>query len=741
MTSPRKDPAFGEADLSNCDRELIQIPGSIQPHGVLVVLNATSGVIEQVTANAQQVLGQPAESLVGQFAHVLGGDLGPELERRLHEGVGPEPEMFRCSTGAGESKRGFDGLIHRNADNAVLLELEPANLDELARIAADLPPALAKAVSRVCQAATLTDLAYVTTAVFRELAGYDRVMFYRFDPEGHGEVVAESKQPYLEPYLGLHYPSTDIPPRARELYLRNRVRVLVDVEYEPVPLVPRLFPPTGADLDMSMCGMRSMSPLHLQYLKNMGVTATLVASLVQDNKLWGLVACHHYSAKPLQYALRAACDLIAEVVATRIAVLENFNEVRSAAMVRRLEGRLVESTRTHGEWQRALFEDPKELMRMTGATGTVLSYDGNLLTAGDVPSTAEIRELISWIGRQPAVGGVFSCSSVSLEEPSLSHLSPTASGVLAVELSGENGEYLIWLRSERIKEVRWAGNPHKSVLPGNSPMELSPRRSFAVWTELVHGTARPWSPISVGTARAVGNSLRDIVLQVRTMSFLIAEDRLAQLRRSIQASPDGVLIADGSGRIQFINEAFARLFQRTHARVPALEDLPLLFHDRENARDMLRTLRSGRRHWSGELVLNSGAGVLVPLAVRAESIPRLDGDGTLGYILMLTNMSNDRKADAARDRAQRAILEAQQPLLQSDIPDGASQPARELLQAVLANASLAIMEVAEDSAGPEIVPTLDGLESSTKRAADLALKLIAYTTAGIAGRPRPPDGD
>jgi light-regulated signal transduction histidine kinase (bacteriophytochrome) len=683
-------------------------------------------MILQASANAEEMLGFSAESLLLQPLNILGGDIPAQVRRRLTAGVGAVPLPFRGSTEQNGKRRGFEALIHRNRADAVILELEPVDLRKAAIQAKKLPHRLADAVARIGAAPTLEALAATTVAIYRELAGYDRVMFYRFDTDGHGEVIAEAKEEQLEPYLGLHYPASDIPQRARDLYLRNRVRVLVDVNYEPVPLLPRLFPPTGDELDMSMSWLRSMSPLHLQYLKNMGVTATLVASLVREDRLWGLIACHHYSPKRMPYALRAACDLVAEIVATRVAVLENFTQVRTEALVRRLEGRLVEATSSHGDWRQALLDDPRSLLRLVGATGAVLAYDNELLTAGDVPSKTELWSLIDWVATQPAEGGVFASASVAREVLAFAPMADTASGVLAVVLSRTNREYLLWLRGEQVHEVRWAGNPHKPVIPGNDPRELSPRRSFAVWTELVRRTARSWTPAEVGTAQAVGASLRDVALQVRSMSYLITEDRLARLRQALQASSDGVLIADGVGRICFVNEAFSRFFRRPHVHLADLEDLPPLFRERAKARGMVRALLEGRQSWRGELPLETHNGPAVHLAVRADVIARPDGSGSLGHIVLVTNLNERHEADAARQRVQRAILDAQQPLTQVEVPTGNATESQALLNAVLANASLAVMEVTDESAGLTVVPTLDDLEAATKRASNLALLMIAY---------------
>ncbi|MFO1323583.1 MAG: GAF domain-containing protein [Burkholderiales bacterium] len=730
MQSKQDSPAFGEADLSNCDRELIQHPGSIQPHGALLVLEAASPQILQASENAKSMLGYDAHELLGRSIEVLGGDLPAQVWTRVLAGVKATPRPFRGYTERDGIRRGFEALIHRNETDAVILELEPVELVEAAALARDLPLRLPGAVARLSAARTMDSLASEAVAIYRALTGYDRVMFYRFDADGHGEVAAEAKEERLEPYLGLHYPASDIPHRARELYLRNRVRVLVDVHYDPVPLVPRLFPPTGEELDMSMSWLRSMSPLHLQYLQNMGVTATLVVSLVREGKLWGLIACHHYSPKRLPYAMRAACDLVAEVLSTRIAVLENFSQVRTTAQVRRLEAKLMESTFTRGEWQRALLEEQRDLLRLVDATGAVLVYDDEILTAGDVPSTEDVRALVDWVASQPSEGGIYATASLVRDQPRFAELAATATGVLAIELSRPHREYLLWLRGEQVHEVRWAGNPHKPVLPGNDPRDLSPRRSFAVWTEMVSGTSRRWSPAELHTARAVGASLRDVSLQVRSMSYLITEDRMARLRRALQGSSDGVLIADGAGRIRFVSEAFSRFFRRPHVHLADMEDLPRFFHDQVAARGMVRAVMDEERSWRGELALDAGGGAVVPLAIRADVIPRLDGLGTLGRIVLVTNMTGGREADAARDRVQRAIREAQRPLQQPEIPFAERAEFRELLEAVLAHASLAVMEVADDPDSASVVPTLDDLEASMKRLSELTRQMSAYAIGG-----------
>ena len=303
-------PPFGQADLTNCERELIHLAGSVQPHGVLLVLQEPALQIVQASSNCRALLGQAVENLLRQTPSELGGDIDSKLREIAKAPELVEPVALSCRVAVGGQAREFEGMVHRVGNDLLLVEIEPVGISGVASMPATVditPPRLTKtlseAVQRYSDATSIGALADATAQTFRDMTGYDRVMVYKFDPDGHGKIIAEARDPRLDSLLGHHYPATDIPQRARELYIRNRVRVLVDAHYEPVPLQPRLLPITGGELDMSLCHLRSMSPLHIQYLKNMGVTATLVVSLVREGRLWGLIAAHHYSPRACRYRL------------------------------------------------------------------------------------------------------------------------------------------------------------------------------------------------------------------------------------------------------------------------------------------------------------------------------------------------------------------------------------------------------------------------------------------------------
>jgi light-regulated signal transduction histidine kinase (bacteriophytochrome) len=441
------EPRFGEADLTNCERELIHLSGSIQPHGVLLVLSEPRLTVVQLSANVQAVLGLAPDVLLGSPIEALGFAAAEQIRALAAEPILLAPQPLRLTLEVPAGQMSCNALMHRPPAGGLVLELEEIVAYAQRRPTPALAQRLTQTVTRLSAAHSIPALADLVVHEMRELIGYDRVMVYRFDPDGHGEIIAERKREGLEAFLHRHYPATDIPQRARELYLRNKVRLLVDAGYVPVPLVPRENPITGDDLDLSMSVLRSISPMHTQYLQNMGVTGTVVASLIHEGKLWGLISCHHYSAKYLSYDLRAAVELVAEVVSTRISALEHFAEAQAEVLVRRLEHRLIEATATDGNWRRALFDTPRQLLQPVGATGAALLFDGEVEITGEVPSTPDLRALFAFLDTQ-AMEPVFACSSIAKLAPQLGALTAVAAGVLAVRLGGGPGEYLVWFRRE-----------------------------------------------------------------------------------------------------------------------------------------------------------------------------------------------------------------------------------------------------------------------------------------------------
>jgi len=711
-------PAFGEADLSNCEREPIHLAGSIQPHGALLVVREPDLLVLQASANAAGFLGLEGP-LPGRSLAALSADLAEQVRARLDQPLDRLSVVLRRPVWI--DGRPLDVVLHRPPEAGLVLEFERPGPP------VDLAHHVETATSAILACTSLKSLAEETTRIFKDLTGYDRVMVYRFDAEGHGEVFAERREPGLEPYLGNRYPASDIPQIARRLYERNRIRVLVDVDAERVPIEPRLSPLTGRDLDMSLCFLRSISPIHIRYLKNMGVAATLVASLVVGGRLWGLIACHHYEPRRVAYEVRAVCELLAETVATRIAALESFLQAQAELSVRRLEQRMHEAIAREGDWRSALFEGASPLLQPVGATGAALLLDGQVSSVGEVPGTAELRAIGAWLDRRRSEG-VVATASLGLDEPAFEPLRASASGLLAVSVSALPGEWLLWFRPERVRTVTWGGNPFKPVEVGDSPEDLSPRRSFAKWHQLVQGTADPWSPADLAAARLIGDTLRDLVLQFRAVRLLIAQDQLDQIGRQVDTAEQAVLIADAQGRILMANRGLHALFGGDQQPPRRLDELPARLADPDAARLGLRELVEDRRTWRAEIQLPRLGGEPLLLSVRADPVLVPPGR-LLGFVLMFSDLSGERTAQAARHRLQADILERHR-LVASRLESEADLLFRRLLQAIVGNAQLAALEITDGADLARVSDMLESVRASLGRATALLEQIVAHTSEG-----------
>lgn len=709
-------PAFGKADLSNCEREQIHLAGSIQPHGALLVVRESDQVIVQASANAAEFLALDGDVL-GARLQQLPGNLYDRISPHLNDPLQTIPIAVRCHIG--DPPSAFDGLLHRPPQGGLVIELERAGP------AIDLSTHVEQALPALLTSSSLAGLCDQVARVFRDLTRYDRVMVYRFDDEGHGEVYSEQRRADLEPYLGNRYPASDIPQIARRLYERTRVRVLVDVDSPQAPIQPRLSPVTGGELDMSLCFLRSMSPIHIQYLKNMGVSATLVASLVVGGKLWGLVACHHYQPHFVHFEVRAVCEVLAETIAIRIAALESFAQAQAELSVRRLEQRLIEAITRDGEWRTALFDSTQSLLQPLNATGAALLFEGQVLTTGDVPGTQELREIGKWLDARPRQP-VFATASLGIDQPDFTDMIPVASGLVAAPVSSSPGEYLLWFRPERIRTVTWGGNPFKPMQIGADPSDLSPRRSFAQWHQLVEGTSDPWTPADLTAARLIGDTVADVVLQFRSLRTLIAQDQLAHVSRQVQRSDQPVIIVEDGGRILLTNESFQRMLHGVHPNLHHIEDLAEHFTEAPKIRQVLRDLLAYRRVWRGEVSLLASRGEPKPLLVRADPVFS-SPNRVLGFVLMFTDITERKVAETARRRLQENLVGPRR-FMTVRLDSKADLVYRNLLNSLVGNAQLAALEITDGVDVTRMPEMLDSVKASVTRTAEVLEHLVWHTS-------------
>jgi chemotaxis family two-component system sensor kinase Cph1 len=706
-------PAFGTADLTNCEREQIHLAASIQSYGALLVINEPAFVIVQASANAGEFL-RVMGNVVGTPLRDLPGDLWERTRPHVNDRADAIPVALKCQIGSPSEP--FNGLLHRPPGGGLVIELERAERP------ADFAQPIELALQTVMAASSIQALCDDTAEMFRGLTGYDRVMVYRFDEEGHGEVFSEDKRADLEAFLGNRYPSSDIPQIARRLYERNRVRLLVDINYTPVPLIPRLSPITGEDLDMSLCFLRSVSPIHVQYLKNMGVAATLVVSLMVGGRLWGLISCHHYSPRFLPFELRSVCEVLAEALGTRLAALECFVQGQGELSVRRLEQRMVESISRDGDWRGALFDSARSLLAPLSASGAALLFEGQVMSTGDVPGTVESREIGEWL-KSRLVDDVYSTSSLGAVEPAFQPMTVVACGIAATRISGDSDELLIWFRKERMRTVTWGGNPFKPNAIGDDPLELSPRRSFAKWHQVVEGTSDPWTAADLTAARLIGSSVTDVVLQFRSVRILIAQDQLDQVLRQVRSSCQQVVVADASGKIIEANDAFNALLGSGNRPLRHLDEVPLYFTDPFEATRRLRALTESNQPWRGEVILRDGSGAAKPLLVRADPVLS-SPDRVIGFVLMFTDLTERKAAESARRRFQDGIVQSHRKLV-GRIESEAQLTFQNLMSTIVENAQLAALEITDGSDTSAMPALLESVRISVERAAEVLEHLSA----------------
>lgn len=577
-------PGFGQADLTNCDREPIQIPGSVQPHGLLLVLHPDSLDVLQWAGDASLTARPPAPGLplVALLPAAVVADVAAMLAEPAPMGRALELEL------PGGPR--LDLQIH-HGPAGVLLELERQDGAEALRHGP--LPIVQGMIARLERATSLREVCQAAAEEVRRLTGFDRVMTYRFLPDGSGSVVAEARDPDIGSYLDLHYPASDIPKQARELYLRNWLRIIPDARYVPAPLTPALSPLTGAPPDLSPCALRSVSPLHLEYLANMGVRASMSLSIVRGGKLWGLIACHHHTPRRLPVAVRAACEIFAQMFSLQLDTKEQAEDFAYAARLRRVHEGLVQVMAQEEDLAFGLIKHRPNLLDFIASEGVALLIDGNYSAIGRVPEEKAVRALAAWLS-QNATDGVVALYAIAEAWPPARDFAETAAGVLMLSVTRDPRDCIIWFRPEVVQTVTWAGNPNKPVELGPDGARLTPRRSFEAWRETVRGRSRPWKAIELDAAQALRVSLLEVVL--RRM------DQVAQERAHARERQD-MLLAELDHRVKNTLANIQALVRHSSGSAPSLEAFIGDLHGRLRAMAQAHSLLS-RNRWEGAELRN-----------------------------------------------------------------------------------------------------------------------------------------
>lgn len=514
-------------DLTNCDKEPIHIPGYIQPHGVILALHPVELTILQVSNNTFELFGIPPEELINQNLDIL---LGSEqialfkdcLDNQDLQIVNP----IEFSIKAHNKIINVDGIIHRS-DGLIILEIEP-NRSEKNHTFFKFYHLVKLTMIKLQAATTISELSQILVKEVQKITGFDRVLVYRFDENWHGSVIAEEKPEYLTSYLGLYYPASDIPQQARKLYTQNWLRLIPNVNYQPAKIIPTNNPINNRPLDLSSSVLRSVSPLHIEYMQNMGVSASMSISIIKNQQLWGLISCHHQSPKYVPYEIRSACEFLGQMTSIEMSAKEDSEDIAEKIKVKSVHSKLIEYISIENNFIDALIHHQPNILDLVNAEGAAVCFNGQCYLVGNTPTTPDIHDLVEWIN-QNLHQEIFFTDSLAAVYPEAENLRNVASGLMALSISKSQKNYILWFRPEVVQTVNWGGNPHKPVeVTVNGGTRLSPRKSFELWKETVLLKSLPWKSYQVNAALELRSAIIGVVLR--------KADELAQLNIELERS-------------------------------------------------------------------------------------------------------------------------------------------------------------------------------------------------------------
>lgn len=518
------EPVFGGADLTNCDREPIHIPGSIQPHGAMLVYDPATQLVTHASANAAEMLGVNPDKLIGQNLNdAIGAEAAHAVRNTVAKSVAPAAPGLLFGHRLASAGRRFDIAAHTYLGRT-FLEFQEAVEDADAYGPLELTRAL---VRRLADEKSVPRLAVSAARMVQLMIGYDRVMIYKLLHNGAGRVIAEHKRADLGSFLNQHFPASDIPVQARELYKRNWIRMISDVRYTPQPVLPAI-PQSEQPLDMSYAQLRSVSPVHCEYLQNMGVHASMSISIMVDGELWGLIACHHYSPKAVSLPHRVGAELFGQYFSLQVETLERRERFDVASKARTRLDRIVAELPPEEELHESLSSRIKDIAQLVPCDGAALWINRAWIATGAVLNEESIKQMAALLDRE-AQGEIWYTNQITKFIPEAADQVEQVAGMLAVPISHSPRDYLLFFRSEESRFIDWGGEPVKQVGPLGD--RLTPRKSFDLWREEVRGQSTPWTEADLAIADAVQNYLRDVVL--RHTEATAEEKKRTEVRRKL----------------------------------------------------------------------------------------------------------------------------------------------------------------------------------------------------------------
>lgn len=632
--------SLGGDEVLRCEDEPIRIPGSIQRHGFLLLLDRDDAHVVAASQNVEEFLEVP-------YGLILGTPVGTLFDREILGALRAQP-MSGENTG-GQTYLGSFPLRGKYY-SVVTHRVEGERILEFERIDRLTNPEMANEVftnfvSQLNNLRTEQSLCEALAEQVRTLTGFNRVLIYRFDEFGHGTVLSESSDGVLPSYLDLRFPESDIPRQARDLYILNTVRTIPDATYVPSPLLAMGQRPIGA-LDLSMSILRSVSPVHLEYMRNMGTISSMSVSLICEGKLWGLISGHHAEPRLVPYLVRSACDLLSKLVCTQLINFQTSSHLNAMVHFHTVQRGMLTQMAAENNYLSALEERMSELIQITDAAGVALVLDGHATVFGLTPPVKEVKRLAEWMDDQSELD-LFHSRRLGADIDWAGEFSEVASGLLVIRTSSVRQSYLMWFRPEVVRTVKWAGEV--KTLSGKD--QLNPRKSFETWRERVRGQSTAWTEMEIESAMEFRAALTTISLKRAEEAVQLGEARFVQLTHAL---PNPVWTADDDGELTYVNEKWRE--QGLADRGRWYEQERLAAEDQQRCAELWKAAVKEQVPFELEVRFRPASDNTERWNL-ARVVPYLRRDGSLGgWVGTFTDLTSRRQREAALGMTEKLAL-------------------------------------------------------------------------------------
>ncbi|QCR22056.1 GAF domain-containing protein [Pontibacter sp. SGAir0037] len=501
-------------DSEFCGSIPLHLVNLIQPHGVLLVLEKQSLRIIQLSENVHDFFATSLESILERpLSDFLPDEQYRAVSTRIATQSSNDKIPFNFTFTIEESEVACTALIHPK-EEYVLVELEKSTPYTAANSFMVLYQRIKYITSELKQATSTADTAQVAAEALKEFTGFDRVLFYQFDPQWNGIVIAQAKEEEMDDYMDLRFPASDVPKQARDLYFKNPYRLIPTREYEPVRLLPIVNPLSQSFTDLSECNLRSVASVHLEYLHNLNIKASMSLPLIIEDKLWGLISCHHQEKMLPSYEMRSALELLSGIISAQLAAKEKEKAILRRVKLRGIYAQLLEQLYSSSSFTEGLLNKSSGVLELLNLSGVAVLYGGSIMTSGATPDQQEIKDLVAWLRRNKNDKLFITDNLPKLHTPGKFY-KDLASGLIALSINAEEGEYILGFRPEVLQTVSWGGNPNQAIQMEADGKTYHPRNSFATYKETVKFTSLPWYEEEVEAAEALRSAVLEKIIKER----------------------------------------------------------------------------------------------------------------------------------------------------------------------------------------------------------------------------------